>query len=326
MKWFKKWSFLCCLILSGMIFLAADLYQASRGGISTDFTFGSLKENWIKKAESGEEHETEGLTTSDTQIVSDLIASIDAESNMEDTNSSNEGNSSNYIGSLNQTQNESKINTLDLIPPILYRDPSEVTYETVTDEYFADALFIGDSRTVGMFEYGGLEEIATFYASTGLTIYKMFDAQIATTPQLEKPVTIEEALQTQTFSKVYLMIGINEMGTGTTETFIEKYKEVVTHLQELLPDAIFYLQGILKVSTKRSEQGDYINNEGIEARNAGIATLCDQVHTYYLDVNTAVCDENGALEPSYTFDGVHLKARYIPLWKGYLQTHAVVLP
>lgn len=32
-------------------------------------------------------------------------------------------------------------------------DGSEM-YRTVDDDYFADAVFIGDSRTVGMFEYG----------------------------------------------------------------------------------------------------------------------------------------------------------------------------
>ena len=36
--------------------------------------------------------------------------------------------------------------------------PKEVVYHTVDDSYFDDAVFIGDSRTVGMYEYGGLEE------------------------------------------------------------------------------------------------------------------------------------------------------------------------
>ena len=40
--------------------------------------------------------------------------------------------------------------------------PKEVVYHTVDDSYFDDAVFIGDSRTVGMYEYGGLEETSTF--------------------------------------------------------------------------------------------------------------------------------------------------------------------
>ena len=92
------------------------------------------------------------------------------------------------------------------------------------------------------------------------------------------------------------------------------------------PDAIIYLQAIIKVTTERSEQGDYINNEGIIARNEGIARLADNEHVFFLDVNPLICDETGGMIPEYTFDGVHLKAVYIDIWKDFLKTHAVSLP
>ena len=199
----------------------------------------------------------------------------------------------------------------------------ELTYMEVEDRYFADAVFIGDSRTVGMYEYGVLGDISTFYASTGLTVYKLFDAEIAQVEEQKKKVSVETALQQKQFAKIYLMIGINEMGRGTVETFIEKYKEVVGHLQELQPDAIIYVQGIIKVTTARSEQGDYINNEGIVARNEELAKLADNEKIFYLDVNPLICDETGGMEPEYTGDGVHLKAKYIDIWKNFLKSHAV---
>ena len=42
-------------------------------------------------------------------------------------------------------------------------------------------------------------------------------------------------------AKIFLMIGINEMGTGTVESFMKAYGEAVQHLQELQPDAVIYL-------------------------------------------------------------------------------------
>lgn len=201
---------------------------------------------------------------------------------------------------------------------------TEPVFGTVEDDYFFDAVFIGDSRTVGMYEYGGLEETAAFYASTGLTIYKLFDSAIVEVPGQKKKITIEEALQENSFAKIYLMIGINEMGTGTVETFIAKYREVVEHLKELQPEAIIYVQGIIRVTTERSNQGDYINNEGIEARNRELETLADGRSVFYLDVNPLICDETGGLIESYTFDGVHLKAKYIQIWKDYLKENAVL--
>lgn len=198
-----------------------------------------------------------------------------------------------------------------------------LSYMTVEDDYFADAVFIGDSRTVGLSEYGDLEDIASFYASTGLTVHKLFSAQIVPVQGQKKKLTVEEALQENTFSKIYFMIGINEMGTGTVDTFMAKYEEAVARFQELQPDAIIYLQGIMKVTTKRSEKGDYITNEGIEERNERIAQLADNRKIFYLDVNPVICDEAGGMEESYTHDGVHLKAKYIEMWKQFLKEHAV---
>ena len=207
-----------------------------------------------------------------------------------------------------------------------YREKDEVEYMWADDDYFADAVFIGDSRTVGMFEYGKLEDISTFYASTGLTVYKLFEAGIVEVPGEKERATIEQMLTEKQFAKIYLMIGINDMGVWTADSFVAKYAEVLEHLRELQPDAIIYIQGIMKVTTERSEQGDYITNEGIAVRNSGIAKLADNVHTYYLDVNPSICDETGGMVEDYTSDGVHLKAQYIHIWKDFLKQNAVANP
>lgn len=201
----------------------------------------------------------------------------------------------------------------------------EIVIGRVEEDYFADALFLGDSRTVGLGQYGSLRDIATFYASTGMTIYKIINAEIVEIPDQQKKITVEEALQQQSFGKVYIMMGINEVGSGTTESFAKAYGEVIARIQELQPDAIIYIEGILKVSKARSDKGDYINNEAIEARNEALSQLADGEKIFYLDVNQAVCDEDGGLVKDYTSDGVHLKAKYIALWEEYLKDNAVLI-
>lgn len=225
---------------------------------------------------------------------------------------------------------ESEAETVETSAPVEESDmaaesdiAAEPVYTTVEDDYFADAFFIGDSRTVGLYEYGGLEEIAAFGASTGLTVYKLFDAEIVSLPGQTQMVTVEEALTEQTFGKIYLMIGINEMGTGTVESFTQAYSEAVEHLRELQPDALIYIQSILRVTAARSAQGDYITNEGIDARNEALSALADNEHVFYLDINPMICDETGGMCADYTYDGVHLKAQYIVLWKDYLKSHAI---
>ena len=120
------------------------------------------------------------------------------------------------------------------------------------------------------------------------------------------------------------MIGINEMGTGTVDSFMETYAGVVAHLQELQPNAIIFVQAIMRVTTERSNKGDYINNQGIDERNERIAQLADNQKVFYLDVNPLISDETGGLNSDYTFDGVHLKAMYIPIWTDFLFGHGIV--
>ena len=45
---------------------------------------------------------------------------------------------------------------------------------------------------------------------------------------------------------------------------------------------------------------------------------------FYLEINDAVSDANGDLVTEYTFDQIHLKAKYYQLWKNYLLGHGII--
>ncbi|MBR6478241.1 MAG: acylhydrolase, partial [Lachnospiraceae bacterium] len=89
----------------------------------------------------------------------------------------------------------------------------------------------------------------------------------------------------------------------------------------LQPNAKIIIQSIMLVTQKRSSKGDFVKNSSIMERNEAIAQLADGVNVFYLDVNEAIVDESGGMNPAYTTDGVHLKAKYVPLWTEYLKTH-----
>ncbi len=305
--WIKRWSFLIMVLLSGVVYLTVEnQWQVYAKPLE------KLQDAWKNAGKSVEPEADDGDGQSVSGNDENTVSKGDALDGTEAEVTAGAEND------LRQTVSGSDAQESDT-----GRNPGEVSYVSVEDDYFADAVFIGDSRTVGLYEYAGLEEVSTFYASTGLTIYKMFDAPIVDVPGQKAKKTVEQALSEKQFSKIYLMIGINEMGTGTVDSFLEAYAQAVEHLQELQPDAIIYVQAIMKVTTERSNKGDYITNEGIEARNAGIEALADNEKVYYLDVNPLICDETGGMEASYTFDGVHLKAQYISIWKDFLKTHAV---
>ena len=70
----------------------------------------------------------------------------------------------------------------------------------VDDSYFDDAVFIGDSRTVGLHDYGGLDH-SDFFATVGMNIYDLWKDAFCEVNG--KKVTLEEALKAKQYKKVY---------------------------------------------------------------------------------------------------------------------------
>ena len=195
-------------------------------------------------------------------------------------------------------------------------------FTAVDESYLSDALFIGDSRTVALQMYGGLAN-TNFFVDTGMSIWKVMDAPIANING--QTMTVDAALQSASFNKVYIMLGINEVGTGTADTFLQQYANIVNRIRQLQPQAIIYVQSIMHVTQSKDEAGTDINNVNINERNEKLKTLADNVNVFWLDENEAFDEAGtGKLNAEYTSDGVHLKAKYISLWIKYILSHAVV--
>lgn len=192
--------------------------------------------------------------------------------------------------------------------------------QPVDQSYFNDAVFLGDSRTVGLQLYSGWDN-CDYLADVGMTIYDCLDRDISFGDI--QHTTAREVLSTSRYGKVYIMLGINECGSNIN-TYFDKYTEVVDQIHRWQPDAIIVVQGIMKVGAQKSATHPSINNTNITARNEKLATLANDWYIYYLDINEAVCDENGNLTDGYSFDQVHLYAKYYSLWCDYLLEHGFV--
>ncbi|MFU0827184.1 MAG: SGNH-hydro domain-containing protein [Lachnoclostridium sp.] len=201
------------------------------------------------------------------------------------------------------------------------KEKGSYQFVTVDEDYFKDALFIGDSRTVGLSEYSGWTE-PTYFADVGLTIYDIFEKKIAKVDG--KKVTIDKALEKKQYGKIYIMLGINELGRGTKKTFVNQYKKVLDKIRSLQPDAIIFIEGIMNVTKKKSDSDPIFNNKNIKDRNAGIAKLADNKNIFYIDVNKAITDDSGCIPEKYTFDSIHLKAAYYKIWTDFLLNHGIV--
>ncbi len=195
------------------------------------------------------------------------------------------------------------------------------TFQTVTEEYFSDALFIGDSRTVGM-QQSSLLPGAVFYAKTGIGIGDILTERIVN--ENGYLISVKDALSRHSFGKVYIMIGINDMSMGDTQWFKEKYAEILNTVRRTQPDAIIYIQGNIPMSYGTQDLHGSLNNLNLRQRDEASKELADSKTIFYLDVNTLYADANGHLASMYTTDGLHIKPNYYPLWTDYLKHRAIV--
>ena len=187
--------------------------------------------------------------------------------------------------------------------------------------YFDDAVFIGDSRTEGLYINTGLSN-AVFYAHQGLMVDEVYTKAVVTVNG--KKTTVMDALAHTSFSKVYIMLGINETGWVYDDVFIEKYGEVIDGIRDINPDAVIYVQSILPVSSEVSATHSYIKNERIHTYNQLLQAMAEEKNVYYVNVAEAVAGSDGSLPADMATDGIHLKKEPCETWLMYLREHTVV--
>lgn len=196
----------------------------------------------------------------------------------------------------------------------------KLEFTKVDKKYFKDALFIGDSRTVGLSEYADLGG-ADVFADSGMSVYKVFEKEIEI-KGIGK-TGLENLLKSKKYGKIYVMLGINELGYEHKQT-VRKFKELVQRIQKLQPEAIIFIGANLHVTAEKSAQSDIYNNKNINRINEGIKKLADEKQIFYIDINEIFDDENGNLNAEYTTDKVHVLGKYYEQWAEWICTKGIV--
>ncbi|HCJ42036.1 SGNH/GDSL hydrolase family protein [uncultured Ruminococcus sp.] len=192
--------------------------------------------------------------------------------------------------------------------------PYAVAKDTADD--LSDAVFIGDSRTVGMMNSTD-KPLATFICAVGLNI----DTVLTSTDiaQGDGSVgTLAQALSAREFGRVYISFGTNEMGWPYTDVFEDHFAELVRTIQGYQPNAKIYLIGILPLSQSQDMDGDAVNNDNAKLFTESIKNVAAELGVNFLDCSEAVADENGYLPEEASPDGIHMLAEYCLYWQNFI--------
>ncbi len=218
-------------------------------------------------------------------------------------------NSSDSSGaqSPDNTGDSAQVQTPTQAPEAVY------TFGASDISYFDDALFIGDSRTVGIQEYGTFTN-SDFFCSIGMMASNIDSQNI-------NGQSFDQLIDSKQYGKVYVMLGINEVGNDFQFT-LTKYRAIIEKLKAHQTNATIYIQANLHVSA--ASETNVINNDNIDYLNSLFAGLADNKKVFYIDINELYDDENGNLTASYTSDGIHPLAAYYKQWCEWLCQKTVV--
>ena len=179
--------------------------------------------------------------------------------------------------------------------------------EPVDNSYFDDAAFVGDSRTDGFMIYSGIGT-GTNLTSNGLSIFKLEEKKALTIDGVE--YTLLEALALEQYGKVYLSLGVNELGYFDDQGFYDKlgyfddqgfydnYCKAIDEIRKLQPNAVIYIQGLIPLNEEQiaaTTGRTYLTNDHLRVYNDLMKQAAQEKQVVYLDLYSVFVDENGAL-------------------------------
>lgn len=209
----------------------------------------------------------------------------------------------------------------DGVPPTIEEVavPEGTVYDT---SWFSDAVLIGDSRMNGFQLYSDVKE-ASYLTCTGLSIYQMAQEEEVIRRGEEK-ISVYEALKGGTYAKVYLSMGVNELGYYNPEGFAETFGKVVDKIRELQPGADIYVMTIIPVNSEKCREYDqksYVNNDLVKQYNEALVKMVLEKDVYLVNAAEALADETGEVPADLSADGVHFKKEGYLKWRDYLLCH-----
>lgn len=173
-------------------------------------------------------------------------------------------------------------------------------------DYNADIVFFGDSITCdGNFQdfFGDEVQICNLGCSSD-TIEMMLER-----------VDMIAAVHPK---KVFVLAGINSIGYFDSDIVEKQYLELIHTIKEKVTYSEVYIQSVLPISIER--ENSYRNNTDIKKFNLYLQQVAIENDCIFIDLYS-VYEENGYMNPEYTYDGIHLKPDAYKYWEELINAY-----
>ncbi len=213
-------------------------------------------------------------------------------------------------------------------PPVYYPVP-EPTGSYVDPSWFDDAVFVGDSVSVKLQYYADNGSLgnASFLCAVSLGYNNALwdiNRRGNVHPLLNgKKVTVDEGVRLIGKKKVFIMLGMNDIGMGV-DFAINGMMKLTDRILQKTPDAQIYIQSVTPL-IKGISRRDKLNNTNVALYNERARQVCEERGFVFVNVAEAISDGQGNLIYSYCGDpgymGLHFSNAGCEKWVEYLRSH-----
>jgi lysophospholipase L1-like esterase len=122
-------------------------------------------------------------------------------------------------------------------------------------------------------------------------------------------------------AKIFLMIGINDLGRGLSETAIlANIKSLLKDIRQKSPETEVFIQSVLPVNDRFSVFPSYMDKTArVLSVNKVLRRMAEDYGFRYIDLFSALSDGNNRLSDKYTNDGLHLNGAGYACWKKTIE-------
>lgn len=195
----------------------------------------------------------------------------------------------------------------------------------LSDDYFRDALFIGDSVTQGFGWYPEYKDWMRVCAYKGIGPQNVLQNMVGQRPDGKTSIEMWDDIKTQQgVANIYVLFGANALLSQSDEAFLKYYGDLLDRLREQFPGVPIYVQSITPTTLSYGQKRPALARDHISTINESVAHLAWSRDMYYVDLWEVLADEDGYLRADLSGDGLHLRdgSKYRP-WLDYLATHTV---
>ena len=123
---------------------------------------------------------------------------------------------------------------------------------------------------------------------------------------------LDESVFNCSATDVFLMIGINDLGSGHTPDVMEQgYREILQRIKTETPRVRVHIQSVLPTRDNYAK-----HNADVVDFNGRLKKLAEEFGYDYLDVHALMADDKGELKADYTGDGLHLNEAAYMAWRA----------